>query len=374
MFRFLHTSDLHLGKPFGRFEEGLRGRLREARHGVIGRLAATARTGGAKHVLIAGDMFDAQTPSPATVRQALEAMGQAADIVWVLMPGNHDSLAAGELWARLLRDAPGNLVLAREAVPMALAAGVDLLPAPCPVRRPGRDLTEWMTAAASAQGTIRIGLAHGGVTDFEATEEGNPAVIPPDRAERAGLDYLGLGDWHGQMRIGPRCWYSGSPEADGFKHAGPAGALVVSVAAPGAVPEVTPVPTGVFEWSERALDLLALDNATEMLEAVLMGFGAKRDTLLRLDVRGRVRPSVRVALERGFAAAVPSFGYAELRLEALETVQDAADLDAIDRGGALRVAAEALLAEAMDEAKPAQTRAVAAAALSRLYALAGDAE
>jgi len=46
VIRFLHTADLHLGKPFGRFPEDLRGRLREARRLVVGRLAAAARAEG----------------------------------------------------------------------------------------------------------------------------------------------------------------------------------------------------------------------------------------------------------------------------------------------------------------------------------------
>ena len=61
MIRFRHTADLHLGKPFGRFPEDLRGRLREARHASIGRLAAVARTHG-----VAGDGVCASKVSPAT--------------------------------------------------------------------------------------------------------------------------------------------------------------------------------------------------------------------------------------------------------------------------------------------------------------------
>ena len=45
-----------------------------------------------------------------------------------------------------------------------------------------------------------------------------------------GLDYLGLGDWHDQRQIGPATWYSGTPEADGFKHAAASGALLVTLA------------------------------------------------------------------------------------------------------------------------------------------------
>ena len=228
MIRLLHTADLHLGKPFGRFPEDLRGRLREARHASIGRLAAAARANGVADILVAGDTFDSQTPSPATLRQALQAMAADPGITWWLLPGNHDSLAAGELWQRIVREAPPNVrpLLSPEAVEMA--PGAFLLPAPGTQRRPGRDLTAGMAEVATPAGALRIGLAHGAVQSF--SEDGNPALIPPDRAETAGLAFLALGDWHGQLRIGARTWYAGTPEADGFKHAAPPGALVVTLA------------------------------------------------------------------------------------------------------------------------------------------------
>ena len=64
MIRFLHSSDLHLGKPFGSFPEDVRGRLRQARQEAVGKLAEAARAGRATHVLLAGDSFDAETPYP----------------------------------------------------------------------------------------------------------------------------------------------------------------------------------------------------------------------------------------------------------------------------------------------------------------------
>ena len=258
MIRFLHTADLHLGKPFGRFPEDLRGRLREARHASIGRLAAVARTHGVADILVAGDTFDAQTPSPATLRQALHAMGADPGLRWWLLPGNHDSLAAAGLWDRIVRDAPPNVRPLFSPAPLEIAPGVVLLPAPCTERRPGRDLTAGMAWAATPAGALRVGLAHGGVQSF--SEDGNPALIPADRAETAGLAFLALGDWHGQLAIGARTWYAGTPEAEAFKHATPPGALVVTLGA--GTPEVTPVPTGALAWRDLILDLLP-GNAPE---------------------------------------------------------------------------------------------------------------
>ena len=144
MIRFLHTSDLHIGKRFGNFPEDLRGRLREARHGAIGRLAEAARNGGAGFVLVAGDTFDTETPTPPVLHQALQEMGRNGDLTWVILPGNHDSLLADELWQRIRAIAPPNVMLALDPTPITLAAHVVLLPAPCTTRRPGR----WLAPSA----------------------------------------------------------------------------------------------------------------------------------------------------------------------------------------------------------------------------------
>ncbi|MBP9185219.1 MAG: DNA repair exonuclease [Fuscovulum sp.] len=362
-FRFLHASDLHLGRAFGGYPEGIRHRLREARHGAIARLAVAARKGGAGVVLLAGDSFDAETPAPDTLRQALTAMREETDLTWVLLPGNHDSLAATELWRRIAADAPANLRAVTSDAPMELAAGHWLLPAPCTQRRPGRDLTEAMSAPTPA-GARRIGLGHGAITDFSG-EEGTTGIIPPDRAARSGLDYLALGDWHGQMQVTPATWYSGTPEPDGFKHDMPGASLLVAL--DGQV-QVTPVETAQFRWRRPALDLLPGEDVAARLAAMLPRTGA-RDHLVRLTVTGRLPLADRAALEADLAARAPDFGWFMADLSALAVEALPQDLDQIDRGGALRQAAEALLAEAGDAALSQADRDIAAAALARLYAL-----
>ena len=89
--RFLHTSDLHLGKRFGRFAEETRMALLQARQEILARLAKLAQAHDATHVLIAGDMFDTETPSDRVQRQALAAMGAAPELQWWIIPA-HDQV------------------------------------------------------------------------------------------------------------------------------------------------------------------------------------------------------------------------------------------------------------------------------------------
>ena len=366
MIRFLHSADLHLGKPYGSMPEELRGRLREARHSVLDRLAARAREGGAPIILLAGDVFDTETPSPAVLRQALAAMAGHGDLRWIILPGNHDSLAAEELWAAAARALPPNLTLATTPEPLPLAAGALLLPAPCTTRRPGRDLTAWMNQSPSAEGVARIGLAHGPVQSF--SEDGSADdVIAPDRATQAGLDYLALGDWHGQISLGTRTYYAGTPEPDRFKHDAPGRALRVTLAGAGAPPMVEPVETGLFTWRTASLDCLPEGDMARDIAALLPTGSMRRQALLRIAARGRVRPEARAVLDQAIAAAAPEFALLELDVQDLALTCESEDLDLIDRSGALRQAADSLLAESRDTDRPLAERDLAREALMRLF-------
>ncbi len=374
MFRFIHSSDLHLGKPFGRQSEDVRARLRLARSGVFARLAQAARDAGACHVLLAGDTFDQETPAPSITRQALNSMAQAEDITWVLMPGNHDSLAASELWQTITRDKPDNVITALTSAPLVLDGG-HLLPAPCTTRNPGRDLTVDM-AAATPTGSIRIGLGHGGIHDFKTDgAEGPSGTIAPDRATLAGLDYLGLGDWHGQIRVSANTWYSGTPEPDSFKHARSGTALSVAIAAQGAVPEVTPVRTGEIDWQRLVLELTPEEDVAALVSQALPPLGDRRDSRIHIEAQGRVGVQQMQDLSSALARVSPDFLSLTQDTDALRLSHDAGDLEVIDpSGGALRQAAEALAQTAQDADLSATDRRVAATALSQLFSFVAEQE
>lgn len=373
VFRFIHSSDLHLGRRFANIVEppdgNLRGRLMEARFDKIRVLAQIARDQGANNVLLAGDTFDSATPSRQVLRQALAAMRDAPDVQWWLLPGNHDNLRNAEpVWDEIGRDGPANVYALRDMAAIEMAPRVVLLPCPVPVRATGRDLTEGLLQMATAEGTLRIGLAHGGVVDF--TESGEQ--IPPDRDQSARLDYLALGDWHGRLRVSARTHYSGSPEQDRFKHGIKGQCLAVTLEGQGAMPEVQDIETGSFLWSEIALTLHEGEDTSSMLEARLPA-ADRRNTLMRIKAGGWTSLAGHAALHAAADQHAPEFAFLDLQTEGLGTLHNAGDLDAIDHAGAMRLAAERLMSEAMDVGLAEGDRDIAAAALNRLYAYAMEA-
>lgn len=363
--RFLHASDLHIGRSsFAGAPPDKAALLAEARLDALDRLAEAARGAGAPRLLVAGDVFDATQLADHTLDRALARMAAARDLVWHLLPGNHDPHQPGGLWERLGRKGwPPNVRahLAAAPVPLDPAPGEPpavLLPAPLGHRRLPGDPTAWMDAAPTPEGTLRIGLAHGAVAGFGAEEGAETNPIAPDRAARAGLAYLALGDWHRTIRVGPACWYSGTPEPDRFRidpdgdgtRCG--GGTALAVAIDGPAPRVERVATGRFVW-HVAGPVLAEPAEIDALAERFLAMPDAAEVVLRLAPRGALtlagREHFRDRIEEGLAARLR---WLDLDLSGIEVRPEDAELAAIDLEGAVRIAADRLAARARDPADP----------------------
>ena len=233
-------------------------------------------------VLVAGDVFDAQTVSDRTIRRLFNAMAGFTGR-WIMIPGNHDAALAESVWTRAERIgaiAANINVLLEPAVREYPDAGFAILPAPLTQRQTASDLTAWFDTATTAPGLLRIGLAHGSVQGILAEEVDSPNPIAPDRTATAKLDYLALGDWHGLKQINERTFYSGTPEQERFKNNGAGQVLLVRIDAPGAMPSVTPYAVGGFNWEQWQATIQVRTDIDEFIER--LGDVTPRDVL---DIR-----------------------------------------------------------------------------------------
>ena len=373
-FTFIHTADWQLGKSFGQFPADIGGALRLARQSVITRIAEAARQVGAEHVLVAGDVWDSAIPSNSTLRQPLAIMGEAADIHWWLLPGNHDPDGPDGLWDRIDAVKPDNVRTLREAKPVEIESGVFVLPAPWARIQHGQDLTDWMTTCETAQGALRIGLAHGGVRGFGSEGEGAREIIPPDRAETAKLDYLALGDWHAHAEISPRTAYPGTPEPDRHK-TGARGQVLAVTLETGQTPKVEMLPTSSYDWPrlERVVQPGTIEGHIRDLRATLQTGQPLRQTHVRLDISGEMTVEDWAQFEifneemTGECASFDLRGAHHVRL-----VVVAEDIESLDAQGSVREAAESLAVRSQDPDISRDDRQIASEALRLLFRYAGE--
>ncbi len=360
---FLHTADWQIGRQYGQFDDDDAAVLAEARLQVVARIAETAQARRVDAVLVAGDVFDTQAVSDRTIRRLFDALAAYAG-PWVMIPGNHDAALAESVWsrARQLACIPGNVHLALEPG-VVLLDSMAVLAAPLTQRHTYDDVTRVFDGLQTPPGLARVGLAHGSIAERlpEGADAANPIAL--DRAERAGLDYLALGDWHGCLQVGPRCWYAGTPEPDRFRSSEAGSVLCVELGQD--LPRVARLPVGRYRWQHWDVTL-ALPADLETLGARLQALQA--EDVLRLTLRGHLPLAAWDALSQDIARAEARLRALRLESDGLDLEPAEADLAKLDGTGYVGVVAQQLQALQAD----AEQGPVAREALRLLLRLARE--
>lgn len=372
--KFIHTADWQLGARAHFIPGDAGARIRSARLEVVRRIGELARREGAAFVVVAGDVFENHAVKPDTIRQALDAM-RAGGVPFYLLPGNHDpyvteSIYQSPLWAQ---ECPHNVHVLGSTEPLVFSDQAVLLPCPLLERATLGDVTKHLTAEHGPTDRIRVGVAHGGIEEILRglnDDEWTPSnVIPKDRAARARLDYLALGDWHGTLQIDERTWYSGAPEATRFKEKDPGNALVVEIDAPGAAPRVTRHRVASKTWLKERFTLSSAEDVNA-LDARLSAIEDARDTLVELELEGVLdEPLAQRLDEEVLARARDRLCFLRERRENLHSEFRPEDLETLHEAGWVGAVARRL--QAGEGEVP---RDVAEHALRLLYRLHRDAE
>lgn len=357
--KFIHSADWHLGQTYW----GLGAQTthsRQWRFDAVRRLWQLAADESADFVVVAGDVFDTETPPDAVRAQAIELLGEAPCAVY-LISGAADPCAEGSVWfsANWRGGLTGLGHIHPIVTPEPLAIENDAILLPCPVmrKRGAGDVTAWLPAADRGGETFRIGLAHGYLQGYRPGETRTLGTIASDRATRAGLDYLALGGYHAPTTLGEtaaraRSYYAGTPEIGARDDATGGRAFVVEIEHPGAVPLVTAHRVGAIELHDAGEIELADTDNWKKLVAGATNFDNPDRTIVRARLRGEISPSLYGTIQGWLAKrrdewlgvdisfeqlhARPSRAdFAELKLERLEeSVLDQLDeaLDAQNLG------------------------------------------
>ncbi len=303
--RLLHTSDLQLDAPFTFLGEKGAAHRQQLR-ATFRHIVDLARQGGYDLLLIAGDLFNDNRPSRASLGLVQESLATLPIPVCIL-PGNHDCYDRGSVYRRegfspnvhILTETPslfdfpalnltvsGNAVLSRHGTDGALRN----------IRRNGE--RRWHVAMA--HGNV---CAPGHVQDPERP-------IPPEAIAGCGADYLALGDWHAFARKsqqGVAAFYSGAPEPTSLDANGSGYAASVTLSEEGV--SVEPLRVGATETARLCVD------ATGRSEREVIGLIAERaKPTLMLDVILRGLSAVDQIIDAGRVSAEAAGGFYWLRV------------------------------------------------------------
>lgn len=330
--KLLHTADWQIGRQYARFGPEDGPALADARISTVARIAQLAHDEAYAAVLVAGDVFDAQTLSDRTLRRLFNATEAFAG-PWIMIPGNHDAALAESVWSKSSRLGiiPDNVHVALTAEVLSFPElGFAVLPAPLTQRQTHDDLTAWFDRAETPPDLLRIGLAHGSIAGLLADDIDSSNPIAADRAQRARLDYLALGDWHGTKQVDARTWYSGTPEQDRFKDNGAGQVLDVEFRVPGEPPTVTPLPMGQYPWVEFRASLQVAADVERLIEQLA---AQARDSVVSVVLDGQLDLASEQQLHAALAAAEARQRTLVSNLTGLQLVPTEDDIEALNADG-----------------------------------------
>lgn len=253
MVKILHSADWQMGLR-ARHVADVAAAVREARLAAARNVIQAANAKRVDAVVLAGDIFEDNLVDDRLVHAVLGILAECRSPVFIL-PGNHDALTPDAVYRRASwkqRPACVCVLEGDSPVPIPGTPAV-LLAAPLRQKKGMKDPTSVWCEQPGAEG-IRIGVAHGSLR-IPGKHSADDFPIATDVVTRAGLDYLALGHWHGQYIHEERAAYAGAHEATKFDEPGAGQALLVEIAAKGARPDLTPVPTGTLRWCAIDLDL-----------------------------------------------------------------------------------------------------------------------
>lgn len=230
--KFLHLSDLHIGKTVNGFSM-----MEEQRH-AFKQIITYIDTEKPDAVLIAGDVYDRAVPSVEAVRLFDDFLTELAakDVAVILISGNHDSPERLNYASRLLEErklylcgvfdgALRHVTLTDEYGSVTFWLLPFIRPSGVRGMFPDREIETYTDAisavleSAALDNTKRnVLLSHqfytlAGFTPMRSESELNPigGLDGVDASILSQFDYVALGHLHGSQRVSETIRYAGSP-------------------------------------------------------------------------------------------------------------------------------------------------------------------
>ena len=233
--KIIHCSDLHLDADLrSRFDAESAADRRAALMNTFRRLCRQARELHARAVLICGDLFDTDAPSPSAVRAVEDLILTYSEILFFCLRGNHDSRSV----LFRTREMPGNFRLFDSSWTVwELESGSE------EQRSAGQRFAEQrkiciigkeagdgpFTPPPLDPSNVNIVMLHGQIR--EGMSASDPETVPLSALRGIGIDYLALGHLH-SYRSFPldqrgTAVYSGCLEGRGFDECGECGFVLL---------------------------------------------------------------------------------------------------------------------------------------------------
>ena len=310
--KIIHCSDLHLDADLrSRFDEGSAADRRAELMNTFRRLCRQAREIHARAVLICGDLFDTDAPSPSAVRAVEDLVLTYSEILFFCLRGNHDSRSV----LFRTREMPSNLRLFDNSWTVWELESRPEEQRFAEQRSAGQRFAEQHSAGQRFAGqrriciigkeaddgpftpppldpsNLNIVMLHGQIR--EGMSASDPETVPLGALRGIGIDYLALGHLH-SYRSFPldqrgTAAYSGCLEGRGFDECGECGFVLLDTDTPSGRIRSRFIPFASRSLYRVPCDVSGCVSDAEVYERIssaLSSSPAQARDLVRLELTG----------------------------------------------------------------------------------------
>ena len=357
--RFVHTADLHLGRPLGFLPPQLANERRRDQRRALAKIVDTALERGADMLLVAGDLFDSPDPDPTDVEAVMVEFTRFTDAGRLIfaIPGNHDYARPNGIWQRLnsskvhvFMDTSWDTVLLEDM-------GVAVCGTAFERGGSGRRAFDGF----HTPDLPCIALVHASLEHFQGQMNGYHPFSAGD-LEAAGVNYAALGHYHSCQPIetGSALYagcYPGTPEGISFDspELGDRFAIYGEVEDDGSVTTL-PLKTNTRTMLSADIDCTSFDTQGSLFDAVRKYCQA--NNLVHLKLSGMPAEDVASVLEELSERFKESCHYISIDTSGILASSDIAEGDLTIRGRFSRHMKKTIEEAADPEAKRLLARAL----------------
>ena len=295
--KIIHCSDLHLDADLrSRFDAGSAADRRAELMNTFRRLCRQAREIHARAVLLCGDLFDTDAPSPSAVRAVEDLVLTYSEILFFCLRGNHDSRSV----LFRTREMPSNLrlfddrwtVWELESGPEEQRSAGQRFAEQRKICIIGKEADDGLfTPPPLDPSNLNIVMLHGQIR--EGMSASDPETVPLGALRGIGIDYLALGHLH-SYRSFPldqrgTAAYSGCLEGRGFDECGECGFVLLDTDTPSGRIRSRFIPFASRSLYRVPCDVSGCVSDAEVYERIssaLSSSPAQARDLVRLELTG----------------------------------------------------------------------------------------
>jgi exonuclease SbcD len=367
---FVHLADVHLGRLQA---SGLSGdQVAQRRLDALKTLRRCLQHVQETQIpllLIAGDLFEHNTVSKATVLEVRDFLGDLTKTKVFIAAGNHD-YAAPDSFYRTLRW-PDNVHLFLDDWDSVRVEELGVTVHGCGFREPEMTvpaLRDYVAGGENAD-TLHVVLLH---AEYVSGATSASVYLPVSQAdlEASQADYVALGHFHTPQLLWQadekvRAAYSGALEPVSFSEEGAHGYLLGELERGGA--RVVLIPAAARQYRHLRVDISGMETMEALTEAAKGALtGVDRSDLVRLVLCGEREPDFEIDFNR-----LQELGGDHFAFFVRDETVAGYDLEALAQGYSARAVFVRRLRDRLDEAPPEEKPLLRQALKIGLDALAG---